>query len=89
MLSKTAELVITLRQLLGENSRYYISDSRLEMMVQMSGGLLQDSFKIAVGYILQTLDLQLHNGAEHGDELRREMAYYQGLLNNKVVHLAA
>lgn len=89
MPTKTSELVTTLRQLLGENSREYVSDSRLEMMVQMTGGLLQDSFKIAVGYILQTLDLHLNNGAPNVDDLRREMARYQSLLDNKTVHLAA
>lgn len=89
MLSKTTEFVITLRQLLGENSHHYVSDNRLEMMVQMTGGLLQDSFKIAVGYILQTLDLHLHNGAGNADDLRREMAHYQGLLDNEAARLAA
>jgi|GEM_PF-3460679 len=89
MPTKTTELVSTIRHLLGENSRHYLSDGRLEMMAQITGNLLYDTFKMAVGYILQTLDLHVHNRPADADGYRNDMTYYQDLLNKSVAHLAA
>lgn len=89
MTASMIDVMTTTRHLLGENSRQYLSDDRLAMMVMMTGGSHYDTFKMAVGYILQTLDLHVHNRPTDADEYRHEMTYYQDLLNKSLVHLAA
>ena len=89
MPATTIELTNAIRQLLGENSRRYLSDDRLAMMVQITGGLPRDTFKMAMGYILQTLDLYVRNQPIDADGYRHEMAYYQSSLNKGVDSLAA
>lgn len=89
MATTTTELINDIRHLLGENSRQHLSDDRLAMMVLMTGGLHYDAFKMAVGYILQTLDLHVHNRPTEADGYRHEMTYYQELLNKSLAHLAA
>jgi len=89
MVATTTKLTSTIRHLLGENSRHYLSDDRLDMMVQMTGGLQYDAFKMAVGYILQTLDLHVHNRPADADGYRQDIASYQDLLNKSLAHLAA
>ncbi len=89
MPTKTIELISTIRQFLGEDSRHYLSDDRLATMAQITGGLQYDTLKIALGYILKTLDLRVHNRPNDADGYRHDMTFYQDLLNKSAANLAA
>ncbi len=50
-----------LRCQLDESAGRFISDARLEMMYMMTGGSESEALKMALGYVIQTLDLLLQN----------------------------
>lgn len=62
-----------LRGALGEDAGAFISDSRLQLMLEMAGGRAEDALKMAVGYILNTLDLLIRNHPEDAPAYEQEI----------------
>lgn len=63
-----------LRGALGDDLGAFISDSRLQMMIEMAGGCTEDALKMAVSYILNTLDLLIRNYPEDAPAYEREIS---------------
>jgi hypothetical protein len=67
---------------LGSGAERYIPQQRLEFMFAMTQSNVHDTFVMALGYIIKTLEFMHHNGAVSAAEYESEVAHYKQLLNN-------
>jgi hypothetical protein len=65
---------------IGVEAGRYITDDRVNLMLVMTGGNIRDTVKMALGYIIQTLELNARNNRAEATQYRGEMERYRQLL---------
>lgn len=68
------------RKQIGISSNEYLPDERLDLMLAMTQQNVQQTILMALGYIIQSLELQIVSSHEAKKEYEEKIAYYKKLL---------